>query len=299
MIADICQKMYELLTDQYLHLPKTEEQWLVIVKGMQKHYNISNCLGHIIMQQVSFYTPPNQPVRPKSFQKDNEENNFIRKPPLILTSVVDDKYNFLYVDIERTKAKYYDQIYQNSKICQIIEDGSIPVPKTKSSVDAKLKYCDINPYFFRGSTNLPDKPYLRTNFQLPSKSNFNNTSDFNSVSQETNDILCILCNMFPVFAQPLRLCEADAQKIILGSVALYNYLRKSDSDYCKFTNNIILKGGNKQLVEDDDCILIENEDEQKESEEFTPNVCVSTCFRSLDKQRNRSTFDLSNSEMIL
>ncbi|XP_065361185.1 uncharacterized protein LOC135954868 [Calliphora vicina] len=303
MIADICQKMYELLKDQYLYLPKTEEQWLGVVNGMQKSHHISNCLGNIIMRQVSFYTPPNQPVRPKSFQKDNEEDKSIQKPPLILTTIVDGNYNFLYADVEKTKAKFYDQIYEKSKICKLIEDGSLAVPKTASALAGSLKHCDINPYFFIGSVCLPDKPYLLSKSQLPSNSHFDNTPNspnLNSAGQETNDTLCILSNMFPVLAQPLRLCEADAQKIIMGSVALYNYLRKSDADYCKLTNKIILRAsGDKLLAEDDDCILVDNEDERKEREEFTPNVCVSTCFRSLNKQRNGTSADFSNGDMIL
>ncbi|XP_037819412.1 uncharacterized protein LOC119608880 [Lucilia sericata] len=302
MIADICQKMYELLKDQYLYLPKTDEQWLDIVNNMQKSYHISNCLGNILMDQVSFYTPPNQPVRPRSFQKDNGEDNSIQKPPLIMTTIVDGNYNFLYIDVEKTKAKFYDQIYEKSKICKMIEDGSIALPRTITDVDGTFKNCDIHPYFFMGSKCLPDKPYLLLKSQLPSNSHFDNVPNSNSnlSGQEVNDTLCILSNLFPVLSQPLRLCEADAQKIIMGSVALYNYLRRSDSDYCKLTNKIILRGNDdKQIVEDDDCILIDNEDEQKEREEFTPNVCVSTCFRSLHKQRNMSSNDLPESDIIL
>ncbi|XP_023293320.2 uncharacterized protein LOC111676598 [Lucilia cuprina] len=302
MIADICQKMYELLKDQYLYLPKTDEQWLAIVNNMQKSYHLSNCLGNILMHQVSFYTPPNQPVRPKSFQKDHGEDNSIQKVPLIMTTIVDGNYNFLYIDVEKTKAKFYDQIYEKSKICKMIEDGSIALPRTNTDVDGNFKNCDIHPYFFIGSKCLPDKPYLLLKSQLPSNRIFDNIPNSNSnlSGQEVNDTLCILSNLFPVLSQPLRLCEADAQKIIMGSVALYNYLRRSDSDYCKLTNKIILRGNDdKQIAEDDDCILIDNEDEQKEREEFTPNVCVSTCFRSLPKQRNMSSADLPESDIIL
>lgn len=289
MIADICQKMYELLKDQYVCLPKTEDQWRAIANGMEKSFHISNCLGNIIMRQIAFYTPPNQPVRPRALQLDDEEDKSCsQKPPLVLSTIVDGDYNFLYVDVEKTKAQFNNEIYEKSKICKIIEDGTLAVPKTVTTTANQVENCDINPYYFVGSMSLPAKPYLLSLSQLPADSNLDNSYSYSPDSNdgETNDTLCILCNMFPVLGQPLRLCEIDAEKIIMGSIALYNYLRKSDSDYCKLTDKIIVRGKEGDMADDEDCILIDNEEEQSEHAEFTPNVCASTCFRSLHKQRN-------------
>lgn len=278
MIADICQKLFELFKDQYVSLPETNEQWINVINGMEHSYNISNCLGHLIMRQITFYTPPNHGnQRPKAILwDDGEDKSCVENPPLILTAIVDGSNNFLYMDVEKTKAKFYDDIFEMSKIRALIEDGTMSIPAFLKDANGGCRS-----YSFASSYSLPEKHYLKTSLRSISELEFNS---FNSI--ETNDALCILSNMFPVLGQPLRLCEADAQKIILGSITLYNYLRKSNLEYCKLTERIVLNPAkNIDNVEDDDCIFIDNDDDKTEREEFTPNVSDSTCFKPLRKQR--------------
>ncbi|XP_073840292.1 uncharacterized protein [Musca autumnalis] len=271
MIADICEKMYELLKDEYVSLPKTDEQWINVIRGMQQSQQISNCLGHLIMRQVIFYTPNNQPIKPRAILWDDGEDKCCSKqPPLILTAIVDGSYNFLHLDVEKTKAKFYDEIFEKSKIRTLIEENTMVIPAVVKDANGSCRS-----YSFASSYSLPEKYYLKAISEF----------EFNALSNtETNDALCILTNMFPVLGQPLRLCEAEAQKIILGSIALYNYLRKTNQEYCKLTERIVI--GSTDRVDmnmsegnaDDDCILIEQD-------EFAPKVSDSTCFKSLRKQR--------------
>lgn len=269
MIADICEKIYELLKDEYVSLPKTDEEWINVIGGMQKSQQISNCLGHLIMRQVVFHAANHQPAKPRAILwDDGEDKSCSRQPPLILTAIVDGNYNFLHLDVEKTKAKFYDEIFENSKIRTLIEENTMLIPAVVKDVNGSCRS-----YSFASSYSLPEKHYLKAISELEFSA-INNT--------ETNDALCMLTNMFPVLGQPLRLGETEAQKIILGSVALYNYLRKTNQEYCKLTERIVvgssIKVNTNEDDVDDECILIEQD-------EFSPNVSDSTCFKTLRKQR--------------
>ncbi|XP_036344124.1 uncharacterized protein LOC118753355 [Rhagoletis pomonella] len=271
MIANICLNIYELLKDLFVSLPKTDEQWQNVANEFQRKHCMPNCAGHLAMQQIRFH----------SSSRADEQIDFINKQPLIFTSIVDSNNNFLYTDIEKTQAGAIDEIYEKSTIRQMIETYEVKLPVSYEAQDGSIDQS----YYFASKCGLPLKPYLLSGAaDVPNDSRVNYNNIMNMVNRHTENALRMLANIFPILSQPLRIDEENGRKIILGCVALYNFLRKTDRTFYKQTEKITLKND----WVDDDCILIASEEEHGDSEELSPKVTLTSCFQNLHTQKGDS-----------
>ncbi|XP_036336231.1 uncharacterized protein LOC118746491, partial [Rhagoletis pomonella] len=227
MIANICLNIYELLKDLFVSLPKTDEQWQNVANEFQRKHCMPNCAGHLAMQQIRFH----------SSSRAEEQIDFINKQPLIFTSIVDSNNNFLYTDIEKTQAGAIDEIYEKSTIRQMIETYEVKLPVSYEAQDGSIDQS----YYFASKCGLPLKPYLLSGAaDVPNDSRVNYNNIMNMVNRHTENALRMLANIFPILSQPLRIDEENGRKIILGCVALYNFLRKTDRTFYKQTEKITL-----------------------------------------------------------
>lgn len=284
MIANICLNIYELLKDPFVSLPKTDEQWQNVANEFQRKHRMLNCAGNLAMQQIRFH----------SSSRVEEQIDFINKQPLIFTSIVDINDNFLYIDIEKTRAAAVDEIYEKSTIRQLIESYEVKLPK---SYEAQEDICQS--YYFASKNDLPLKPYLLngpTNVPNNSKVTYNNV--MNMVNKHTENALRMLANIFPILSQPLRIDEENGRKIILGCVALYNFLRKTERGFFMQTKNITnITTRNDWL--DDDCILIASEEEHGSNEDYAPKVTLTNCFESLYSQKGDSLLGAAKRDHVI
>uniref|UniRef100_A0A1B0B171 DDE Tnp4 domain-containing protein n=1 Tax=Glossina palpalis gambiensis TaxID=67801 RepID=A0A1B0B171_9MUSC len=269
MIADICQKMHELLKDKYLSPPKSEEQWLSVADEIQRKHSISNCLGNLSMREIDFHN---------AIHRLGDDMANSTKPGLIMAAIVDSDLNFMYAEIEKVEGQRYDEVFEKSSIRSDIENEVIKIPKARGNKDA--------PYFFAGCLTLPSKPYM---VKIPqphtqsTKLEESYDAKLHNLTVMSVQAFRILGNIFPILGDALRLCEDDARKMLLGCLSLYNFLRKTDSSFRKRTEQIL------NSDEEDDYMLNGSEEEKRERREFTPNVLTSNCFKTLCKQRGDTT----------
>ncbi|XP_054733615.1 uncharacterized protein LOC129241368 [Anastrepha obliqua] len=281
MIANICLNIYELLKDLFVSLPKTDEQWQNVANEFQRKHCMPNCAGHLAMQQIRFH----------SSSRVEEQIDFINKQPLIFTSIVDSNNNFLYTDIEKTQAVAFDEIYEKSTIRQLIETYEVKLPVSYETEDGVEQS-----YYFASKCGLPLKPYLLNgSADVPKDSRVNYNNIMNMVNRHTENALRMLANIFPILSQPLRMDEENGRKIILGCVALYNFLRKTDRTFYKQTEKITLKND----WVDDDCILVASEEEHGDNEELSPKVTLTSCFQNLHTQKGDSLEGVAKREYVI
>lgn len=271
MIANICLGFYEHLKDQYVTLPKTDEQWRTAATDMERKHNLPNCVGNLFMRSI-------QLQQNNSLSSDDRK----RAAAIIFTAIVDADNNFQYVKVERAANTRPNEIYNQTTAIEWIEQKMLALETTQTAG-----------YYLAGDAVLPSTSYLVSTRHLPKDSAVHEALE--QVNAHAEQTMRILCNMFPILAQPLRVSEKHIGEVVLGCVALYNFLRKTDDSFRRNSDNIVQQrasmehGQQPAYVDsediDEDCIMLATEEEIRERAEFTPSVGLTTCFQTLCAQR--------------
>lgn len=271
MIANICLGFYEHLKDQYVTLPKTDEQWRNAATDMERKHNLPQCVGNLFMRSIQL--------------QNNVSNNDDRKrAAVILTAIVDADNNFQYVKVERAANSRPNDIYNQTTAVELIE-------QKMQALEARLEQ-DHQGYYLAGDSVLPSTSYLISTRNVTEDSAVYDALE--QVNAHAEQTMRILCNIFPILAQPLRVSEKHIGQVVLGCVALYNFLRKTDDSFRRNSDNIVQQRGGMEQQQpayvdsediDDDCIMLATEEELRERAEFTPSVGLTTCFQTLCAQR--------------
>ncbi|XP_023164418.2 uncharacterized protein LOC111595090 [Drosophila hydei] len=270
MIANICLGFYEHLKDQYVTLPKTDEQWRIAATDMERKHNLPQCVGNLFM---------------RSIQLQNSISNDERKrATVIFTAIVDADNNFQYVKVERAANSRPNDIYNQTTAVEHIEQ-KMQALEAKSEPHRKG-------YYLAGDAVLPSTSYL-VSTRLVAKESAAHAA-LEQINAHAEQTLRILCNIFPILAQPLRVSEKHVNEVVLGCVALYNFLRKTDESFRRNSDSIVQQRNGIEQHQpayadgediDEDCIMLATEEELRERAEFTPSVGLTTCFQTLSAQR--------------
>lgn len=270
MIANICLGFYEHLKDQYVTLPKTDEQWRTAATDMERKHNLPQCVGNLFM---------------RSIQLQNSISNDERKrATVIFTAIVDADNNFQYVKVERAANSRPNDIYNQTTAVEHIEQ-KMQALEAKSEPHRKG-------YYLAGDAVLPSTSYL-VSTRLVAKESAAHAA-LEQINAHAEQTLRILCNIFPILAQPLRVSEKHVNEVVLGCVALYNFLRKTDESFRRNSDSIVQQRNGIEQHQpayadgediDEDCIMLATEEELRERAEFTPSVGLTTCFQTLSAQR--------------
>ncbi|EDV97425.1 uncharacterized protein LOC6558996 [Drosophila grimshawi] len=272
MIANICLGFYEHLKDQYVTLPKTDEQWRNAATDMERKHNLPQCVGNLFMRSIQL--------------QNNVSSNDDRKraAAVIFTAIVDADNNFQYVKVERATNSRPNDIYNQTTAVELIE-------RKMQTLEAQSKP-QHKGYYLAGDAVLPSTSYMVSTRNIAKESAaYEALEQINAHAEQT---MRILCNIFPILAQPLRVSEKHIGEVVLGCVALYNFLRKTDESFRRNSDSIVQQRGGIEQQQpayvdsediDEDCIMLATEEELRERAEFTPSVCPTTCFQTLGAQR--------------
>ncbi|XP_030380143.1 uncharacterized protein LOC115628264 [Scaptodrosophila lebanonensis] len=273
MIANICLGFYEHLKDQYVQLPKTDEQWRNAATDMERKHNLPQCVGNLFMRSIQLQSN----AAGGSGASDDR-----KRAPIIFTGIVDAENNFQYVNVERATNSRPNDIYNQTTAVELLE-SKMNAMETQAEPHCKG-------YYFVGDAVLPARSYLVTTRNVTKDSPAYEALE--QVTAHAEQTIRILCNMFPILAQPLRVSEKHICEVVLGCVALYNFLRKTDDSFRRNSDSIVQQQREQQQLAyvdsddiDDDCIMLATEEELRERAEFTPSVGLTTCFQPLCPQR--------------
>lgn len=268
MIANICLGFYEHLKDQYVTLPKTDEQWRTAATDMERKHNVPHCVGNLFMRSIQ--------LQNNSLSSDDRK----RAAAIIFTAIVDADNNFQYVKVERASNSRPNDIYNQTTAAEWIEQKMLALEA--QTTDPLLKG-----YYLAGDSVLPSTSYMVSTRNLPKDSAVHEALE--QINAHAEQTMRILCNIFPILAQPLRVSEKHIGEVVLGCVALYNFLRKTDGSFRRNSDNIVQQRGSMEQQAayldsediDDDCVMLATEEEIRERAEFTPSVGLTSCFQTL------------------
>lgn len=294
MIANICLGFYEHLKDQYVTLPKTDDQWRTAAEEMERKHNLPHCVGNLFMRSIQLQSSGSGSGS-GSGSSAAASSDDRKRATVIFTGIVDADNNFQYAKVERAASSRPNDIYNQTTAVELIRHKM-------NALEESSEHLDRQGYYFAGDSVLPATSYLVTTRNLPKdRAVLEALEQVNAHAEQT---MRILCNMFPILAQPLRISDKHIREVVLGCVALYNFLRKTDDSFRRNSDSIVQQRA-EQLYSvdsdeiDDDCIMLATEEELRERAEFTPSVGLTTCFQPLCTQRGETPEGLAKRDWLL
>ncbi|KAH8242396.1 hypothetical protein KR032_005153 [Drosophila birchii] len=295
MIANICLGFYEHLNDQYVTLPKTDDQWRSAAEEMERKHNLPQCVGNLFMRSIQLQGSGSGAASSGAACGDDR-----KRATVIFTGIVDADNNFQYATVERAASSRPNDIYNQTTAVELIRHKM-------HTLDEQSEQMDRQGYYFAGDSVLPATSYLVTTRNLPKDRAV--LEALEQVNAHADQTMRILCNMFPILAQPLRISDKHIREVVLGCVALYNFLRKTDDSFRRTSDSIVQQRAEQQQLAaaysvdsdeiDDDCIMLATEEELRERAEFTPSVGLTTCFQPLCTQRGETPEGLAKRDWLL
>ncbi|XP_037720275.1 uncharacterized protein LOC119553747 [Drosophila subpulchrella] len=302
MIANICLGFYEHLKDQYVTLPKTDDQWRIAAEEMERKHNLPHCVGNLFMRSIQLQgSGSGSGSNSGAASSGSAAGDDRKRATVIFTGIVDADNNFQYAKVERAASSRPNDIYNQTTAVELIKHKMHALEEQQSAE------MDRQGYYFAGDSVLPATSYLVTTRNLPKDRAV--LEALEQVNAHADQTMRILCNMFPILAQPLRISDKHIREVVLGCVALYNFLRKTDDSFRRTSDSIVQQRAEQQQLAaaysvdsdeiDDDCIMLATEEELRERAEFTPSVGLTTCFQPLCTQRGETPEGLAKRDWLL
>uniref|UniRef100_A0A182N400 DDE Tnp4 domain-containing protein n=1 Tax=Anopheles dirus TaxID=7168 RepID=A0A182N400_9DIPT len=217
IVPEVCDCLIAALQD-YLKLPSTKQEWLKISRKFQEKWNFPHAIGAIDGKHVHIRAPR---------QSGSEYFNYKKFHSIVLLALVDADYNFLYVNVGGQGGISDGGIFKNSRLHEMLENKRLDIPEPEI---LRAPYNIQVPYFILGDkafafTNYCIRPYGGPENRLgPIQRNFNYFQSRARMVVENS--LGILANRFQVIKGPIQLAPEVAQKMVLTTVYLHNFLRK-------------------------------------------------------------------------
>lgn len=202
-------------------MPTREQDWIDIANEFETLWNFPNCIGAIDGKHVNIKCP----VKSGSYYF-NYKGSF----SIVLLTLVDADYKFRYIDVGCNGRISDGGVFRNSSLSNALEKNLLNIPEPRMMADAQLTL----PYTVVADDAFPLKSYIMKPY--PSRNLTIEQLIFNYRLSRARRIVenafGILANRFRVFLSPILLSPVNAEKVVLCSCALHNYLRiKSPTRY--------------------------------------------------------------------
>ena len=90
IVPEVCQAVFDVMKDEFLHFPENEEEWLAIAAGFEDVWQLPHCVGAADGKHVRILHPRNS---------GSVFYNYKGYYSIVLMAVVDANYNFIFADV--------------------------------------------------------------------------------------------------------------------------------------------------------------------------------------------------------
>lgn len=150
---------------------------------------------------------------------------------IVLLALVDAHYNFIAVDIGSYGKDSDGGIFSKSNLGKAFENKTINVPDGISLPSTNEKM----PYVIVADEAFPLKPYLLRPYPGNQISGDNSKYNFNyrlsRARRVSENAFGILSQKFRIYNRRLNLHPENADRIVLSTCVLHNYIKKTGIDY--------------------------------------------------------------------
>jgi hypothetical protein len=191
-----------------LQVPSTEEEWKEVSNEFLIRWNFPHCIGAMDGKHVAINCPANSGSNFYNYK------NFFS---IVLFTIVDADYKFVYVDVGKNGRISDGGIFANTPIYTKLENNDLKLPTCEPLPDRVKKI----PYMIVGDDAFPLKPYLMKPYP---------SHRLSQVRRIVENVFGILSSRFGVFQKPIIPLEPEkVEKVVLASCVLYNFLRTNTS----------------------------------------------------------------------
>lgn len=200
-------------------MPKNENDWKKIATSFNRKWKFPNCAGAIDGKHVTLQAPV------KSGIEFYNCKGFYR---VVLFSVIDSDYNFIYADVGCQCRISDGGLYRGTKFKKALEENiayfppECPLPGKTATTPLVFLADDAFPL-----TPNVMKPYSGSHTPKSKRKLFN--SRLNRGRRVSENVFGVISTVFRVLRLPMSLEPETAKKVTLSIIYLHNFLRKSPS----------------------------------------------------------------------
>ena len=222
ILAETSEAIYEVLKEEFLKVPRSQNQWLEIAKGFLETWNFPHCIGAIDGKHIRVECPK---------MSGTYYYNYKGFYSIVLLAICDSNYCFTCFDLGQYGSNNDCGVLARSSMGEMIENHmlDIPAPSTFST-------CSFNPlpYFLVGDEIFPLKTWLMRPYpgKLDDQQRIFNYR-LSRARRTIENAFGILSARWRIFHTPIRAKTENIEKYVLACLALHNYLRVTDNtNYC-------------------------------------------------------------------
>lgn len=161
IIKEVCTHIWDVLHEECLSMPNTQEGWLKISAGFENIANFPNCIGSIDGKHVRINCPA---------YSGSLFSNYKKYYSIVLLAMCDSDYRFIYINVGACGTDSDSTIFKESALFTKInnEELMLPPPKSLPNTTEPLPYMIIGDSAF-GILNKVLRPYARSNLTKKKK----------------------------------------------------------------------------------------------------------------------------------
>lgn len=155
IIKEVCTNIWELLHDECIAIPNTQEGWLEIAAGFENTANFPNCIGSIDRKHIRIICPQ---------QSGSLFTNYKKYYSIVLLAMCDSDYKLTYINVGACGTDSDSNIFKGSSLFRQLNNGEILLPTSKPlpNTTEPLPYVIVGDAAF-GISQKVLRPYARTN----------------------------------------------------------------------------------------------------------------------------------------
>jgi hypothetical protein len=214
VVREVCQAIIDEYLPEVMNCPTTPEGWRDISVKFLKKWNFPHVCGALDGKHIACKCPA---------KTGSQYFNYKGFHSIVLMALVDADYKFIWADIGGTGSASDAQIYNNSELKELAEDGDLGFPAPDPLPN---DYQDV-PYFFIGD----DAFALRETMMKPySQRGLDNEERiFNyrisRARRVVENAFGILANRFQVLLTTMQHSPSTIKIIVKACIVLHNLMR--------------------------------------------------------------------------
>lgn len=202
-------------------MPSSEEEWLRHSKAFEEMWNFPHALAAMDGKHIVIQAP---------FNSGSEYYNYKSFFSIVLFALVDANYNFVFADVGSQGRISDGGIFKNSVLWKQIEQKSlnIPQPAPLPGRQNVVSYVILSDEAFALHENVM-KPYCGV-YESGSKQRIFNYR-LSRARRVVENAFGIVSSVFRVLRKPMLLEPKKARDVVLTTLYLHNFLRRSGSKH--------------------------------------------------------------------
>ena len=201
-----------------MQTPNTTDEWLAIASDFETKWNYPCCIGAIDGKHFALQQPN---------KSGSEFFNYKHFFSVLLLSVVDANYKFVYVDVGSAGRAGDAGVFSSSTLKDALDKKSLNLPAARFLGEDPIHYHLIGDDAFPMSVSL-FKPYPYKNMEKE-KRIFNYR--LSRARRVVENAFGILANRFRVFHTKINVGPEKVTDMILAACCLHNFLVQSNKSY--------------------------------------------------------------------